>query len=281
MELKLPGGHFCGEVLKSSNLYGIRLTETSYSPGLVLPKHSHEHACFIFTLGGSFYETYGKRSRVCKSHTLIYRPSDEVHSDHFYNSGGRCLNIEIEPEWIELIRRPPISLDGSAAFEGGAVAGLAIKLYKEFRQSDDLSPLAIEGLFLELIAEVARHNLKPTSIGIPKWLERARQFLQAHFCDSFTVDELARAVGSHPAHLARSFRRHYGCTIGEYTRRLRIDFACRQLSASDAALADIASASGFYDQGHFSRTFKRLTGTTPAKFRELTRLRKSGTKRSE
>ena len=155
MELKLPGGQFCGEVLKSSNLYGIRLTETTYSPGLVLPKHSHEHACFIFTLRGSFYETYGKHSRVCKSFTLIYRPSDEVHSDHFYDTGGRCLNIEISPEWLELIRRPPISLDGSAAFEGGAVAGLAIKLYKEFQQSDDISAIAIEGLFLEIIAEVS------------------------------------------------------------------------------------------------------------------------------
>jgi AraC family transcriptional regulator len=281
MELKLPGGQFCGDVLRSSNLSGIRLTETTYSPGLVLPKHSHEHACFIFTLGGSFYETYGKRSRVCKSLTLIYRPSDEVHSDHFYNSGGRCLNIEIEPQWMELIRRPPISLDGSAAFEGGAVAGLAIKLYKEFQQPDDVSPIAIEGLFLEIIAEVARHNLKLTSGGVPKWLERARQFLQDHFCDCFTVDELARVVDVHPAHLIRSFRRHYGCTIGEYTRRLRIDFACRELSVSDAALAEIASTSGFYDQAHFSRTFKRLTGTTPTKFRELTRLRKSCTNRSE
>ena len=280
MELKLPGGQFCGEVLRSSNLSGIRLTETIYSPGLVLPKHSHEHACFIFTLGGSFYETYGKQSRVCKSLTLIYRPSDEVHSDHFYDSGGRCLNIEIEPEWMELIRRPPISLEGSAAFEGGTVSGLAIKLYKEFQQADEVSPISIEGLFLEIVAEAAR-GLKSISGGIPKWLERAKQFLQTHFCDSFTVDELARAVGAHPAHLARSFRRHYGCTIGEFTRRLRIDFACRELSASDAALADIASASGFYDQGHFSRTFKRLTGTTPAKFRELTRSRKSGTNRSE
>jgi len=281
MQLKLPGGQFCGDVLRSSNLYGIRLTETTYAPGQVLPMHSHEHACFIFTLDGSFYETYGKRSRECKSFTLIYRPADEVHSDRFHNSGGRCLNIEIEPEWMELVRRPPVRLDGSATFEGGAVAGLSIKLYKEFQQPDEVSALAIEGLFLEIIAEVGRHNLKSSPQGIPKWLEQARQFLQAHFSDGFTVNDIASVVGAHPAHLARSFRRHYGCTIGEYTRQLRIEFACRELSSSESALAEIASASGFYDQGHFSRTFKRLTGTTPARFRELARVRKSGTKQSE
>lgn len=281
MELKLPGGQFCGDVLRSSNLYGIRLTETTYAPFQVLPKHSHEHACFIFTLGGSFYETYGKRSRECKSFTLIYRPADEVHSDRFYNSGGRCLNIEIEPEWTELVRRPPVRLDGSASFEGGAVAGLSIKLYKEFQQSDEVSALAIEGLFLEIIAEVGRHNLTHSSLTVPKWLERAREFLQAHFSDSFTVNDIARDVGAHPAHLARSFRRHYHCTIGEYTRQLRIEFACRELSTTDTALAEIAATSGFYDQGHFSRTFKRLTGTTPARFRELARVRKSCTTPSD
>jgi AraC family transcriptional regulator len=138
-----------------------------------------------------------------------------------------------------------------------------------------VSAIAIEGLFLEILAEAARHNLNASSGKVPKWLDQARQFLQANFSDSFTIDSVASLVGAHPAHLARSFRRHYGCTIGEYTRQLRIEFACRKLSSTDAALAEIASASGFYDQGHFSRTFKRLTGITPARFRELARARKS------
>ena len=199
----------------------------------------------------------------------------------FITAAGAVYNIEIEPEWTELVRRPPVGLDGSASFEGGAVAGLSMKLYKEFQHPDAVSALAIEGLMLEIIAEVGRHNLKPSPLTIPKWLERAREFLQAHFSDSFTVNDVARNVGAHPAHLARSFRRHYRCTIGEYTRQLRIEFACRELFSTDAALAEIAATSGFYDQGHFSRTFKRITGTTPARFRELARVRKSSTMPSE
>ena len=71
----------------------------------------------------------------------------------------------------------------------------------------------------------------------------------------------------HPVHLAREFRRFQRCTIGEYIRQLRIERACRQLHASDEPLATIASAVGFSDQSHFSRTFKRLIGMTPAGYR--------------
>jgi AraC family transcriptional regulator len=78
---------------------------------------------------------------------------------------------------------------------------------------------------------------------------------------------IADLVGVHPVHLASTFRQHYRCTIGEYVRHLRIEFACRMISSSEASLADIALAAGFFDQSHFSKAFKQLTGMTPSQFR--------------
>jgi AraC family transcriptional regulator len=94
-----------------------------------------------------------------------------------------------------------------------------------------------------------------------------------HFSESLTLAGVAASVGVHPVHLARVFRQHYRCTIGEYVRQVRIEFASRELSVSDAPLAEIAFTSGFSDQSHFSKTFKRLTGQTPAQFRKASRLR--------
>jgi AraC family transcriptional regulator len=74
-------------------------------------------------------------------------------------------------------------------------------------------------------------------------------------------------VGVHPVTLARGFRRAYGCTLGEYVRRQRIENACRQLLDSAASLAEIALANGFADQSHFSNTFHRYTVMTPARYR--------------
>jgi AraC family transcriptional regulator len=82
---------------------------------------------------------------------------------------------------------------------------------------------------------------------------------------------IADSVAVHPVHLVRTFRRFYRSTVGEYLRRLRIEFASQQLAGTDTPLADIALASGFADQCHFTRTFKRLTGLTPARYRALYR----------
>src|SRR5262249_4267028 len=94
-----------------------------------------------------------------------------------------------------------------------------------------------------------------------------RELLQDRFAENLTHDAIAAAAGIHPVHLARVFRRHYGCTLGEYVRKLRVDFAARQLIATNERLAGIALAAGFSGQSHFTRAFKRQTGMTPASFR--------------
>jgi AraC family transcriptional regulator len=271
MELTLPQGRFCGRTLATFGHDGVRLTETVYSPGLKLPRHSHERACFIFVIKGSFSETYGTRSRDCGPLNLIYRPVGEVHSDHFRDLGGRCLNIEIESTWLQQARQFSAGLDNSADFQAGPPNDLAMKIYKELQELDEVSPLSIGGLALELMAETARWSLKVAANAPPRWLEQAREILHARFSENIAISDIASTVGVHPAHLSRAFRRSYGYTIGEYLRKLRVEFACRKLSTSDLPIVEIACAAGFYDQGHFSRMFKRLTRMTPARFRAVSR----------
>jgi AraC family transcriptional regulator len=95
---------------------------------------------------------------------------------------------------------------------------------------------------------------------------------------SWSLGEIAQSAGVTADHLAREFRRHHGSSVGEYVRGLRVELACRRLAESDDPLAEIALAAGFYDQSHFTRTFKRRMGTTPAAFRALHRSRRSRTK---
>jgi AraC family transcriptional regulator len=87
-----------------------------------------------------------------------------------------------------------------------------------------------------------------------------------------SLTSLAEAIGIHPVYLASEFRRHYRRSIGAYVRRLRVDYACRQLTTTEAPLAEIALAAGFADQSHFSRTFKSHVGMTPLAYRRDARL---------
>lgn len=136
--------------------------------------------------------------------------------------------------------------------------------YESQRASVKTSALMIEGLTLEIIAEASRQSAA-SSNHTCSWLEHARDILHERFSDNITLTCLAKLVRVHPVYLASSLRKRYHCTIGGYRQRLRIEFACNELTKSHSSLAQIALAAGFANQAHFSKTFKRLTGTTPAK----------------
>ena len=271
--MKLRPRQLYGSVLKSCEVSELTLMETAYAPCAVLPKHSHECAYLCLVLQGTYTEVYGNRTRVCKPATLIFHPPDEVHSDRFHKAGGRCFNIQVSPYWLGRVREHSIVLDSQAEFYGGVSVNLAMKLYNEFRLMDGSAPLAIEGLLLEILAEASRHAELTPERRTPRRIERAKEFLHAHFHESISLESLARSVEAHPVYLARGFRKHYRCTVGEYVRRLRVEFACSKLSGSDEPLAKIALNAGFSDQSHLSRVIRNHTGTSPARYRKIHRSR--------
>ena len=116
---------------------------------------------------------------------------------------------------------------------------------------------------LELFAASAR---LVGATRVPDWLREVHTTVERCFRESLTLTDLARTVDVHPTHLAREFRRHYGSTIGETLRDLRVAYAKRRL-ASPASLQEIAQEAGFADQSHFTRTFRKATGMTPSMFR--------------
>lgn len=187
----------------------------------------------------------------------------------FDDRGGRCFLLEVPPAFVARIEEADVKLERSLHSKGGALPWLATRLYREFQRPDAVSLLAVEGLMLEALSELARWNQKPTAT-IPKWLREARDVLHDRYRESVRLDEIAASVGVHPAHLARAFRRCYGCTVGEYQRRLRIEYASKQLSETRISISSIAFAAGFADQAHFSRVFRDHTGITPARFRAAT-----------
>ncbi len=261
-----------GEVVKSSSLGGLTLMETAYQAELRLPGHAHPADYFCFVLQGNFTEFYERQSRVCNPSTLIFHPAGETHADNFH-APARCFNIQPDFSWLEQIRHNSPILDSPAAFRGGFPAQLAARLYNEFCRLDDLSALVIEGLTLEILGETARRSAKSSRQNPPRWLAQARELLREQFYGNFSLAEIAKSVGVHETHLSREFRRYYGSTAGEYIRERRIEFACRQLSDTDASLAEIAHAAGFFDQSHFGKIFKQITGTSPAAYRKMLRAR--------
>ncbi len=271
MSQRLRRGQFYGALQGRQQVNHIVLTETRYAPGLRLPRHSHEHSYFCLVRRGSYSETFGDRSRDCGPRTVAFHPPEELHAQQIHQAEVWSFNVEIASAWLREVREQAPALEGPAAFRGGPLAALALRLYQEFRHADGLSPLVIEGLVLQLLGEASRLSGRrggPHPGRQPGWVGQIRDALHARFAEPLTLGQLAALVGLHPAYLACAFRRHCRCSVGEYVRRLRVEEACRRLAATDEPLAQVALAAGFSDQSHLTRLFKRHLGVTPAAYRK-------------
>jgi AraC family transcriptional regulator len=246
------------------------LTETRYGSEAALQTHAHEYACLVVVLEGNFRERYNAKMRVVQPGTVIVRPEGEPHSDRFERGGGRCLNVELPPQWLARMRGLTQLLDRSGAYRGGAFTLAGRRLHAELMGGDDLSPLAVESLILGLFADAAREERRAPS-GAPRWLVDVRERMRDDVGARVSLADLAASAGVHPVHLATTFRRYYGATVAAYLRQLRIEFACRELAETNATLADIALVAGFADQSHFGRTFKQAMHTTPSAYRAAMR----------
>jgi AraC family transcriptional regulator len=266
MDLRIEESPFGGEVIRAREFSGLRLIDGVYSARTKVPNHSHEQGVFCIALDGTCRETFAGKLREYEASTVEFLPSGQCHSLDFPFADTRAFSIDVAPFWLERAREYSLAVDNSIHSCGGPLSRLMMRLYREFLQMDGASPLAIEGLALEMLAEISRRQVNFPDRAPPRWLARALELLHERFADHVTITEVASAVGVHPVHLAREFRRFQHCTIGEYIRQLRVDRACRQLKTK-APLAAIAADAGFSDQSHFSRTFKRLIGMTPAEYR--------------
>ncbi len=265
--MEIPPGFAHGAILRARRVGGLLLAETRYEPYARLSRHAHPHARFTLVLSGGFTETRRSGHATCTRSTLIFREPDDPHGAATAGSGAKCLVVDCDGDWIARVRAEGAVLDGSADFRGGLLVHLAQRLHGEFLMRDEVSRLAIDSLVLGMFAEASRRALPAAPRAVPRWLEQARDLLHAHFAEPMTLAEIATTVGVHPVHLARSFRTCYHCTVADYVRQLRIDFACREITTSSAPLSEVALRAGFCDQSHLSRLFKSRVGVTPAEYR--------------
>jgi AraC family transcriptional regulator len=257
-------------IQKKHSINGFMLSEAVYPPRLKQPRHTHSEASFSFVLAGNYIENYGSQEKTRQPSTIVFHPPQESHAVDF-QSGARILSVQFGSERFAYIRSRSVVLDASTSSQTEAIAWLGNRIYQEFRRMDLASALAIEGLIFEILAEAARSKVSTPEKKSPRWLEQVREFLHANFSESIVLEDVARIADVHPVHLTRVFRRQTGGTIGEYVRRLRVEFACRRISASNDSFIEIALAAGFTDQSHFARTFKNHFGVTPGEYRKISR----------
>jgi AraC family transcriptional regulator len=266
--MKLPAGRFYGQHALSRFVAsaGVKLIESHYAGDTRLPTHSHELAHFCIVIEGSYRERCGSREHHRAPSSVLFQPAGFTHAEEHHGS-GRHLILEVEPRWTSADADHDLVLDQPATLGDDRVIDLTQRLCREAHRTDPESETMIEAAFLELLAETSRALRAGGDVPIPAWLDDARDFIHGHIGETLAIRRIARAVGIHPVHLARSFRARFHMTVGEYIRCLRVRRACHDLVHTNDSLAEIAARAGFSDPSHMTRTVKRHTGVVPSRYR--------------
>ena len=264
MAARSEAGRFFGQNLQARRESDLLLIDSRHPAGSHVPRHAHERAYFCLNHGGIYGEAYGRRRRVCRPGMVVFHPPGETHSET-HHTAVASLNVELGASWLRRLADAGRTLDLPAEREDLDTSQAAYLLLAELGRRDPDSTLAIESLTWEILFAVSGQPAAPAAT--PRWLRSARDLLDGHFDERVSLRGLAREAGVHPVYFAAAFRRFHGCSVGEYLRRRRLQYARRRLADPEVPLARVAAEAGFADQSHLTRTFKRFTGMTPSRYR--------------
>jgi len=188
----------------------------------------------------------------------------------------RYLRVSIDPLHLGRLINPlpddlsPVRLRRTYAVQSPQIAHLMLALRAE---ADDQNPGGLAtveavttALGYQLIREAGIEHPRPRRVhgGLSAVAKRrVLELIDAALDSKLTVELLAHEVGLSPAHFARAFKETLGRPPHQYLLQLRLARARRLLETTAATLSDIAQRTGFADQAHFTRLFKRLFGRTP------------------
>jgi len=270
---RLRKGKFFGNSKKTFDLNGLTVVDSEFSNFQSCPWHYHENAHFAFTTGGHLVETHRKEKIRLSKGFLMFNYSQDPHFNSDYSEQVSALHIDIDKAWFEKYSVKPGVFEGVIKLYDPALKHLFLKIDREVKNFDDASPLAIEGLVLQALAEMMRAGEKK-KVKKPAWAQKAETILNDRLAEKLSLKELALETGLHPVYLSQQFPLYFNDSFGEYLRKTRIRRSLSLFPDRTLSLAQIAYLCGFSDQSHFTRCFRAITGTTPAAYREL--LKNSG-----
>ena len=255
----------------TSNTTRLVFDESIYPAGHAQAVHDHEYANISIVLSGSIEERVGKRCHEGVAGHVVFKPAGIPHANRCRSNGARLFRIEIHGAGSDEDLLGRCSLRDYTWASGGPALALMLRARREHRTSDPETNLALECLALEALARLLGCDTRPPNRDArgpePPWFRRLLDRLHTRSDEPLHVSALAHDVGVHPVYLARVFRKRLHGTIGEYVRWLRLARSIEAMRHRGRPLADIALEAGFYDQAHFSRTFRSGLGRSPAAYR--------------
>ena len=257
-------GQFYGKIAQRWAADSVVVNRLEHREARALPGHAHQAGFVSLMLRGQYRETAGLLQFGYEPFSCVYHPPGMEHRDEVGKAGVTLLAFEFKQQLLDDIDFAGVNLRPIVDLSGTQPAWELMDLYRRIC-SPESCDLDLESRAVSLAFSIVRSSARiPRDL---RSLRRACEYVHAHFEEQLTLAQVARAAGVHPVYLGHIFRQEFGETLGEYLNRVRVRVAAGRLANSELPLSTIAVDAGFYDQSHFTRIFRQLTGATPGAFR--------------
>lgn len=262
---ELSKGTYSGKILNLAAEEGLICCHTSYNNShFNALRHYHQNTHISFVLSGACAEKKKSNYERLPGHITFYH-SGEAHQVTGVADCSRHVNIEIESSFFERFEITELQL-ASAVKQAPDIKFIMVKMHKELLLKDQFSALSLQSLLLSMVAGQEKSLYFDT---IPGWAKLVKEYLQENWNVEVTLSQLASITRVHPVTISKYFPKYFGCNLGTYRRKLKIEHSLSLIKSSDISLTNMAFECGFADQSHFIRTFKEMTGLAPKLYQSL------------
>ncbi|MGG1879681.1 AraC family transcriptional regulator [Paenibacillus cisolokensis] len=252
--------------------------------GRPIPRHKvgpmiHDY-CLIHTVlsGEGFFECAGK-SHACRAgDSFVILPgvlfSYEAHERNPWHYQWVAFQVKGAPLLMSDMgvtpAMPIIRCSGQEALDSLSLMYQHIRL--GFNQSaypwlEDLEASGWLKLLLHKLAMLNYAQLpEPDTSDIERGVRQAERWISTQYHQQLSIDQMAKTLGYHRAHLSKLFKQHTGLSPMQYLMKVRIDKA-KSLMNTSFSIHEIAASVGFNDALYFSKQFRKWTGMTPSEYR--------------
>lgn len=253
-----------------------------------IPQHAHDFVEINFVVEGKGYHYIedevipvqkGDVFLLPVGTSHVFRPSSPDLHGHFviYN----CLfRSDLPVQWQSVLSLPGEMLDlltGRSASgkpwhqfkdRNGELERIFELMYQEYVRRAQGYRVFLYTLLIQLVTLLYRYPHFPHAPSIfPSKLEQAFLYIETHYQERITLQQLASAANLSKSQFQRLFKQAFGRTFMAYLHRLRIEHSCRLLRTTALDVQHIANLVGYEDMKFFHALFKRKTGTTPQRYR--------------
>lgn len=239
------------------------------------PRHWHDELYLCAIIDGAADLRCVGSSYSTPPDTLVLIPPGEIHANRKRRCTFRCMFIDNQALRAELERFTEQSVAAMSfrteLIRSAKTLASFLRTHRVLGQieSELARDSAVMLFFHALVGRHSTAHLRSARSGNEDpAVRRIRGFLDEHYAERVSLQDLARLAGLSPYHLHRSFCRKIGMPPHGYQTQVRIHHA-RGMLRRGRSISDVACSSGFVDQSHFARHFKKLTGVTPGQYVQL------------